>query len=75
MLAEKQDLVEQIAAALSNDTRTKAAVIEILDRNGIITLLGEVETDEVRRAAEQIARNHPGVVAVMNELFVTNSRR
>ncbi len=70
MLREKRDLADRISQALAQDKRTRRAVIEVLDRSGTITLLGEVDTLDAKRAAEQIARAQSGVISLINELKI-----
>ncbi len=63
-------IVAEVTAALAQDPRTKDAVIEVISDRGVVTLKGEVENATIRRAAEVIASQQPGVVAVINELEV-----
>ncbi len=63
-------IVAAVTAALAQDPRTKDAVIEVISDRGVVTLKGQVESGEVRRVAEVIAAQQPGVVAVINELEV-----
>ncbi len=44
--------------------------IDVNTTNGVVTLAGQVESEEVRDQAEQIARSVNGVVAVNNHLQV-----
>lgn len=67
---EEADLASQVAMALFDDPRTNEAVIEVIDERGVITLDGEVDSDETREAAEEIAREQAGVTSVVNLLRV-----
>ena len=60
----------RVTTALFNDPRTKLAVIEVIDEQGMITLREQVDSPEVREAAEEIASEQPGVVGVINALRV-----
>jgi uncharacterized protein YrrD len=60
----------RVITALFNDPRTKLAVIEVIDEQGMITLRGRVDSPEIREAAEEIASEQPGVVGVINALRV-----
>lgn len=60
----------RVSMALEADPRTHLAVIEVINEHGIITLSGDVESVAVRQAAEEIAEQQPGVVAVINALEV-----
>lgn len=61
---------QRVANALLEDPRTQEAVIEVANERGIITLTGTVDSDEIRHAAEKLARLQPGVITVVNELKV-----
>lgn len=60
----------RISIALETDPRTHLAVIEVVDEHGVVTLSGEVESVEVRKAAEEIASQQPGIITVINALEV-----
>lgn len=64
------DLATRVAMALFEDPRTSDAVIEVIDERGVITLDGEVDSEETREAANEIARAQPGVTSVVNLLRV-----
>jgi osmotically-inducible protein OsmY/uncharacterized protein YrrD len=61
----------QVTAALASDPRTSLAVIEVIDEQGTITLKGQVDSPEIREAAEEIVGEQPGVVSVINALQVS----
>jgi osmotically-inducible protein OsmY len=71
MLFQKEKLSEQLYASLRNDPRTEDAVVEVIDENGIITLMGEVDSEKTKLAAYEVAKSHPKVAAVFNKLVVT----
>ena len=54
------DLGQRVANALMEDPRTGEAIIDVANDRGIVTLTGAVESDEVRTAAELIARKQQG---------------
>lgn len=60
----------RVLNALLTDPRTSVSVIEVLNKSGIVTLKGQVDTAEIRAAAEEIAANQPGVLSVVNALEV-----
>jgi osmotically-inducible protein OsmY len=62
------DVVKQIYDQLLNDPRTRGAVIDVSFNQGMVTLTGVVKALAVREAAEEIARQQPGVISVVNEL-------
>ena len=73
MLLEKKKLAEQLYALLRNDPRTEDALIDVIDENGIVTLMGEVDSDKTKQAASEIVKGHPDVVAAFNKLVITNN--
>ncbi|MAT43575.1 MAG: hypothetical protein CL609_14655 [Anaerolineaceae bacterium] len=65
-----EELTRSVTKALVQDERTKEAAIEVINQNGILTLKGHVKNDKIRKAAENIAMQQPGVVSVINELRI-----
>lgn len=63
-------LSSTIMQALQEDDRTRGSIIEVATTGGVVTLSGDVKTEAIRMAAEEIARQQPGVVQVINELRV-----
>jgi hypothetical protein len=59
-----------VADALSKNPSTEKALIEVVNEQGIVTLIGTVENVNVRQAAETIAMHQPGVISVVNSLKV-----
>lgn len=59
-----------VADAISEDPVTENAVLEVVNEQGIVTLIGTVENANVRQAAEKIALQQPGVISVINSLKV-----
>lgn len=70
---EPTSVVARVQAALSRDPRTQNAVIEVIDDRGVIILQGDVQSPEMRQAAEEVAAAQPGVTSVVNELMVIRS--
>lgn len=64
------NLRESVQKALTDDSRTREAAIEILNENGIITLSGMVRHNKTSEAAESIVKDVDGVVSVVNEIQV-----
>jgi hypothetical protein len=60
----------QISDALLDNPQTKEAVIEVINDRGVIRLLGTVKDIHTKKAAEEIAKDSPGVISVMNEIVV-----
>ena len=66
------DYSSQVFEALRNDPRTKNHYkdIEVAVDRGILTLTGSVPNTQASDAAEEIARNTPGIISVHNELKI-----
>lgn len=64
------NLRERVQTALNKNPVTQEAAIEVLNENGIITLGGLVEEQEISAAAESITSDVEGVVSVVNEIQV-----
>jgi len=65
-----EKVAEDVSAALAEDPKTSASVIQVVYDRGVITLSGIVENEEAHASAEEIARRHEGVVSVVNALEV-----
>jgi len=63
-------IVASVTGALASDPRTDLAVIGILNEQGLVTLKGQVDSPEIKEAAEEIAAQQPGVISVVNALEV-----
>ncbi len=63
-------LAADLAAALGKDPRTRDLPIGVYPRLGVVLLNGTVQSVQQKAAAEEIARNFPGVRSVINELNV-----
>lgn len=74
MKEESRDaaLTAKIKTALSLSKRIPADQINVDSRGDIVTLRGEVQTEDIRGRAGEIARDVPGVREVHNHLYVMN---
>ncbi len=70
MVSQNTGVTERLFELLKNDPRTKDAVIDIAFNQGIVTLTGTVKSELIRQATEEIAKDQPGVVTVINEIKV-----
>jgi osmotically-inducible protein OsmY len=70
MVSQSINVTERLYEALTNDPRTKDALIEIAFNQGVVTLGGSVKSPTILKAVEEIAKNQPGVISVINELKV-----
>jgi len=61
----------RIKAKLASDVSLSSVTnIDVNTTNGVVTLAGQVESEDVRHRAEQIAGGVEGVVSVSNNLQV-----
>ncbi len=65
-------LTAKVKTALSLSKRIPASQINVDSEGDVVTLRGEVTSDETRILAENIARDTPGVREVRNHLFVVS---
>jgi osmotically-inducible protein OsmY len=64
------EINHQAKAALAADERTAGAVIHLRTIDGVVFADGEVESDELKDATEEVIRKVEGVRVVMNHLQV-----
>ncbi len=69
-LTSEQAITQQVEAALQADQETGRYPIEVAYLNGVVSLFGQVATQEAKTAAERVARSVGGVAGVTNELTV-----
>jgi len=68
---DKTDSIRiEVETALMNDDRTQNATVDVISSQGIVTLVGEVESTETAQAAEEITSGLEGVIKVINNLTV-----
>ena len=64
-------ITTQVKAKLVSDVRASSLTnIDVNTTNGIVTLAGAVENENVKRSAETVTAAVPGVVRVNNNLQV-----
>jgi osmotically-inducible protein OsmY len=61
-------LVDTIRQKLAADAVVRGGAIEVIVKDGNVTLRGKVEEDKQKNRAEKIAKKVSGVKSVMNEL-------
>lgn len=64
---------EDVSERLESDRHIDASEIEVQVRDGVVTLAGSVEDRRMKRHAEDIIENLPGVADVRNELSIDKS--
>jgi osmotically-inducible protein OsmY len=67
---DDSDLARVIARILPGDSQIPEGAVRARVQSGWVTLEGEVEFDQQRRAVEQLVRNLRGVLAVTNDIQV-----
>ncbi|HXK60334.1 MAG TPA: BON domain-containing protein [Acidobacteriota bacterium] len=65
----------KVKTALALSKNLSASDINVDSRDGVVTLRGQVPSQEARRLAEQIARDTEGVTNVNNQLSVVDSEQ
>jgi osmotically-inducible protein OsmY len=64
-------ITAELKSKLASEVRLSTLTnINVNTTNGVVTLAGQVGSEEVKQKAEQVARSIPGVVAVTNNLQV-----
>jgi len=61
-----------VKTALALSKRIPADTISVESEGDVVTLRGEVPSDQVRDLAESIARDVPGVQMVHNHIFAVS---
>jgi hypothetical protein len=73
-LAQQDELLATaVHEALAEDRRVDAQQVRVQAEGGTVRLLGEVDTNQERRAAEEVAERVRGVRRVENQLSVAAS--
>ncbi|HLY32645.1 MAG TPA: BON domain-containing protein, partial [Ktedonobacterales bacterium] len=67
------EVASAVSQALARDPRTAHGYIGIYPALGVVHLRGVVPTNDMRQAAEEIARATPEVASVVNEIHVNPS--
>jgi sporulation protein YlmC with PRC-barrel domain len=68
-------LTTKVKTALALSKRIPADKVSVDSEGDVVTLRGEVPSDEIRSLAESLARDVPGVSDVQNHLYVVNRSR
>src|SRR5579859_3636221 len=63
-------IYDQIRMRLANDQDVKGGALDVVVKDGVVTLRGRVDTDKGKRRAEKLAHKVKGVKSVDNELQV-----
>ena len=69
--ANDMAITAQVKSKLASDVRLSTITnIDVNTTNGVVTLSGQVQNEEIKHHAEEVARNTPNVVKVNNNLQV-----
>ena len=66
-------ITTQIKAAMINDEFLKASAIEVTTVNGVVTLKGTLDSEQLVSRAIGLANSQQGVKSVQNELMINSS--
>jgi len=61
-------IYDEVRRRLANDVDVKGGALEVIVKNGVVTLMGKVHTQKAREKAERIAKKVKGVTTVTNQL-------
>jgi osmotically-inducible protein OsmY len=67
---EDRRIAEEIVAALERSPYVDAEIVDVKVYNGVVTLAGNVPDHRAYNAAQRAAKYTPGVIDVINVLFV-----
>ena len=68
-------LTAKVKTALALSRRVPSSKIDVDTMSGVVTLRGDVSSEDARTQAESIAKEVPGVQEVQNHLFVASPSR
>jgi osmotically-inducible protein OsmY len=70
MVEQRRETERLVRKGLEEDPRTADHPIEVTNESGFVSLGGRVPSQEVKAAAEAIAKQVEGVMTVNNEIVV-----
>jgi osmotically-inducible protein OsmY len=63
-------IYDQVRLKLASDSTVKGGGIEVVVKEGVVTLRGKVQQQKQKQKAERLAKKVKGVSSVVNELRV-----
>jgi osmotically-inducible protein OsmY len=69
-MLQASEAVNRVTEALLRDPRTQGSLIDVSDQGGVVTLSGMAPSQVAKEAAEEVALQQQGVLAVINELSI-----
>jgi hyperosmotically inducible periplasmic protein len=64
---------DEVLAKLANDTDVRGGGLDVIVKNGMVTLRGQVHTEKAKAKAEKLTKKIKGVVSVDNQLKLFGS--
>ncbi len=65
------DIYDKVRLRLAGDPEVKGGALEVIVKDGIVTIRGIVRTDKAKSKADRVAGKVKGVTKVINELKVS----
>ena len=65
------EIHDTVARRLAGDPEVKGGALEVIVKDGVVTVKGIVRTDRAKSKAEKIAGKAKGVTKVINEIKVS----
>jgi hypothetical protein len=72
---DDKTITRRIQAKLYHDPTLKTRDISVIAQNGVVTLSGQVSSQDEKASAEHLATAEPGVKRVINELAIVRPSR
>lgn len=73
--SQDEALTAKVKMALTLSRRVPSSRIDVDSKDGVVTLRGDVLSEDARKKAASIAQDVPGVQEVQNHLFVASPSR
>ncbi|MGD1091439.1 MAG: BON domain-containing protein [Bryobacteraceae bacterium] len=68
---EDDRIYDDVRRRLANDVDVKGGGIEVIVKNGVVTLRGRVHDNHAKEKAEKLTKKVKGVTGVTNELNIS----
>lgn len=70
---EDDRIYDEVRRKLANDIDVKGGGLEVVVKDGVVTLRGRVHDNHAKEKAEKITKKVKGVTGVTNELTITGA--
>ena len=64
------EIFDKVRLRLASDPQVKGGQLEVIVKDGVVTLRGKIETEKLKARAGRLAHKVKGVKSVVNELVV-----